>query len=303
MRFAPCLLILALALPAAAALRDADKPAALAVIAYGAANLDPTTGLIKDPSGVPNLPESSAGYVAACLELKENQDKAKAVLGAILDLQQRTGPLAGDFPWYGVTGGQPGDEAMLYLAPLLAYVARCDAAELGADLQVRLRAALDLIYKRLGRVAAAPDDNGNYLVRAAARATVGAALGNNGPSLAVGEVNNWLRPVARQGLPRGHSPTFDTARLVALKWIREVAPPAQLPTNRTIGLVTRRGGFGGTTTQFGTTSGGVTQPRRSFSWQTNASFALATDRISKSRSFSRSRWVRASPPPMAANRR
>ena len=230
MRFAPCPLLLILTmLPAHAALREGDRAAAEAVVAYGRAHLDAATGLVTDPAGSPNLPESSIGYVIACLETGQNLEGAKSVLGKLLALQQASGTQAGNFPWYAVAGATPGDDATLYLAPLLAYLRRAHAAALGEDLASRLQAALNLLHQRLPRISAGPTDDPRYLLRAGARAMVGAALDNEGAAVAVSEVAAWMRRVALEGLPQGHSPSFDTSRLLALKWIREVASDAQIP--------------------------------------------------------------------------
>lgn len=223
------LLLLAVAVPACA-LAPADKTAVNAVIDYGDANFDATTGLIKDPGHAPNLAESSIGFITACFASNEDVDRGNLVLGKLLDLQQKTGPQSGLFPWYAVEGAQASEDATLYIAPLASWVYRTHAAELSPENKDKLKASLELIGRALPAIKAVPQDDSRYLLRAAAVAMVGAALGTDGPASGAASVGAWLRLVSIQGLPLGHSPTADTARLVALKWVREVAPEPQQAT-------------------------------------------------------------------------
>lgn len=224
MRFAPGLLLLSIfcLLVPACALTPGDTPALRAVLDYGEANFDPPSGLIRDAVGTPNLAESSLGYVVAALTLQQDTERAKSVFSKLLDLQAKTG----HFPWYAVAGSQPSEAASLYMAPLLAYLHLHQAAALG-DLDPRLNSALVLLQTALPKIKVSPLDDTRFLLRAAGRAMVGAALSQDGPAAAAGDVAAWLRLVSVQGLPQGHSPTSDATRLVALKWVREVAPEAQ----------------------------------------------------------------------------
>jgi hypothetical protein len=233
------LLLLVLALPASA-LSPADAPALRAVLDYGEANYDATTGLVKDPSGTPNVVESSLGYVVAAFAQQQDLERAKSILGKALDLQQtagpragaqagaKAGPQAGQFPWYGIAGCAPSAESLLYITPLLAHLYSEHGDQLG-DLKPRLQASLELIQTAVPRVKVGIEDDTRYLLRSAARATVGAALGTDGPAIAATEVAKWLRFVSAQGLPGGHSPTADATRLIALKWVLQYAPEAQQP--------------------------------------------------------------------------
>ncbi|MCE5237239.1 hypothetical protein LLH23_01950 [bacterium] len=236
MRVLRLLVPLLLCLPAVAA-READAPALQAIVAYGQAHFDAATGLVKGGTGLPDIPEASAGTVAACLATGQNLDQARLILGKILDTQAASGAELGHFPWQAqmVTAAADGTpltphleavptpEATLYAAPLLAYALRHHADTLGADLTARLRQSLLLADKALARVAVKPQDDARFLLRVAARATIAAALGADAGG-AVGEVNDWLRLTTRTGLPAGHSATFDTVRYVSLKWIRESLP-------------------------------------------------------------------------------
>lgn len=212
------------------ALSPADRPAINAVIDYGESNYDTATGLIKDPGGAPNLAESSIGFIAACFATGQELGRANVVLGKLLDLQKKTDPLSGHFPWYAVEGAQPAEDATLYIAPLLGWVYRTHLAELSPTNKDKLNASLQLIANSLPAVKAAPQADSRYLLKAASMAMVGAALGTDGPAYAAGSAAAWLRLVSAQGLPQGHSPTADATRLVALKWVREVAPAAQQAT-------------------------------------------------------------------------
>lgn len=223
------LLILVAAAVPVWALSAGDKTAVNAVIDYGEANYDAATGLIKDPGGTPNLAESSIGLIAASFASNQDLDRANLVLGKLLDLQHKTGAQAGQFPWYSVEGAQPSDDATLYIAPLLGWVYRTHAEQLSPENKDKLKAGLELINRALSATKATPLDDSRYLLKAAAVAMVGAALGTDGPASAAGSVGSWLRLVSLQGLPDGHSPTADTTRLVALKWVREVAPQTQQP--------------------------------------------------------------------------
>ncbi len=225
---------LLLCLPAFAA-READVAALQAAVAYGQAHLDAATGLVTDQRGIAEVPRYSAGTVAACLATGQNLEQARAILGKILDTQAKSGGPQGDFPWQvalPVIGeGQPAPqvastpaaEATLYAAPLLAYALRAHAEALGPELAGRLRGSLAAADRALARLSVKPDDETRHLMRAAARATIAAALGVE-VTAADKAVEEWLRLVTRTGLPAGHSPGLDAAKYVALKWIRESLP-------------------------------------------------------------------------------
>lgn len=222
MRVLRLVVLLPLCVPAWAA-READAPALQAIVAYGQAHLDATSGLVQDSAGLLDIPGASAGTVAACLATGQNLDSARAILGKILDAQATAGADAGLFPWR--VGAAPTADATLYAAPLLAYMLRTHAEALGAEPAARLRQSLTLADKALGRVAAKPVDDHRFLLLTAARATIAAALGLDA-TWAAGAVQDWLRFVAKAGLPAGHSATFDAAKYVALKWIRQSLPEA-----------------------------------------------------------------------------
>jgi hypothetical protein len=247
------LLLLTLLVPAGAQLRPADNDLAAAAVAYGLQHLDPETGLIRDANGAPNLAESSIGFVAAALATGQELETALKVLDRLLACQQADGPQQGHFPWQLDRTPVPAPDAGLYLAPLLGYLARHHTPALGPERHQRLQAACRALLTALSRLPLQPADDARWLLRAAARASLSAALSDpEGP--AVAEVAAWTALVTTTGLPNGHSATFDAVRLVALKWIYEFssaeARPQLLPaltlaatdlalrTDRTAGLLT-----------------------------------------------------------------
>lgn len=225
--FCLCLVVLG---PAHAALREDDRALALAVIQYGHDNIDPQTGLVRDTTGVPSVAESSIGYVAACFLLGQDLEVARQVLEHLLECQQADGPTVGQFPWQGGTGSKVSEEALLYVAPLLAVIYREGGANLGEVLAGKLKLALERAWMALDRMRPTPTEEDHYLRLAAALATVGSALGNGGPAQGTKMVRAWLSQVTANGLPAGHSPTFDAVKLLALKWVYEVAPEPSRPT-------------------------------------------------------------------------
>lgn len=226
---AACLIPLGLCLPLCAALDESSQESAAAAVQYGRENLDAGKGLVKDALGIPSIAESSIGYVAACFALGQDVPQAQMVLGSILDSQQAEGPEAGHFPWQGGEGARPNEDAVLYMAPLLGFICRQGPELVGAELHGRLRRCLELATKTLNGVKVAPADETRFLLRAAALGTVGQALGSDGPDTAAGEVGRWVAAVRQRGLSQGHSPTLDAIRLVALKWVYEVAPESARP--------------------------------------------------------------------------
>lgn len=224
-----CLLPLLLGPPVPAALDASGQELALAAVHYGREHLDTARGLVKDALGIPSIAESSIGYVAGCFALGQDLDQARTVLGSILDSQRTEGAETGHFPWHGGAGAQPNEDAVLYMAPLLGFIYRQSPDALGAELNARLRRCLDLTTRAMNGLKVTPTDETRFLLRAAALGVVGQSLGAEGPATAAGEVGRWLAAVRQRGLPRGHSPTLDAVRLVALKWVYEVAPESARP--------------------------------------------------------------------------
>jgi hypothetical protein len=202
----------------------------MAAIQYGHDHLDPKTGLVRDSTDMPSVAESSVGYAAACFLLGQDLAEGGRVLGKILDSQQATGAQAGHFPWTGGADSKLNEAAVLYMAPLLSAIYRQGGEGLDEALRTRLRQGLELAFGAASRLGVTPADDPRFLLRAAALGSIGAALGTAAGHAAAGQVGDWLALVRANGLPRGHSPTLDAIRLVALKWVLEAAPEATRPT-------------------------------------------------------------------------
>ena len=112
------------------------------------------------------------------------------------------------------------------MAPLLAWIHANGAESLGAELHQRLGASLQLVSRAVERCQAEPADETRFLLRAAARSTLGEALGKP-TNAGANDVAAWLNLIRTQGLPHGHSPTFDAVKLVCLKWVWETTAEAQ----------------------------------------------------------------------------
>lgn len=226
---AACLLPLLLTHPVRAALDEPGRELAAAAIQYGREHLDADKGLVRDALGIPSIAESSIGYVAACFALGQDLEQARLVLTRILGSQQTTGPAAGHFPWQGGDSAQVSEEAVLYMAPLLSAIYSQGGGVLGEEPLSRLRHCLELAAGAAARLQLTPADDTRYLLRAAALGTLAHALGSGGAGAAAGQVGEWLAEIRQRGLPRGHSPTLDAIRLVALKWVCESAPESARP--------------------------------------------------------------------------
>lgn len=227
MRIFRHMLWLLLCLPALAA-GEADDPALRAALVAGQSRFDAASGLVRDDSGALNIPEASAGYMAACLATGQDLDRARQVLDRIIAAQIASGRDAGLFPW-AVAPEAPGSaDATLYALPLLSCALRHHEATLGPDLTASLRGALERSQRALTRLEMKPADDARFLLRSAALATATAALGGDS-GFAAEDAAQWLRAALKTGLPAGHSPTFDAVRLVALKWIWESVEPERRP--------------------------------------------------------------------------
>ncbi len=201
---------------------ELDATVVAAVTAYGQANFDNTTGLVRDAAGQPNLAESSPGYLAALLIQGADAEQAQALVRAILANQdtQDGSPTLGYFRWYGGSGQAFSHDATLYALPPLAWVLRNYGRQLGGEAEA-LAGALSLAVGAIQRDLVEPQDEAYLMLQAAARASAGAALDNPAwVSGALSQVRSWLSLVKSHGLPEGHSPTFDCLRLAALLWVQ-----------------------------------------------------------------------------------
>lgn len=190
-------------------------------VAYGNANFDEATGLVKDNSGRRSVATASPGYVAAALAMDSDPTRALRVLEAVLAHQDQaeSSPTRGQFPWSSEDPRIPSLRATCLAVPVLAYIYQQWVAALPGTVQQELEASLRLALTSLRRPSPSSDDV-SKLLRAASLAMLAAAL--NEPTASkesLAEVNRWLTRLANEGMVQGHSPTADTYRLAALKWI------------------------------------------------------------------------------------
>ncbi len=193
-----------------------------AVVAYGEHNLNQATGLVKDSIGDVNLAESSCGYYAALLIQGGHAAQAHDLLTAILANQDtRAGSeTKGCFRWYGSEDQPFSYDATLYVVPPLAWSLRNYRQQLGDDAEV-LAKALNQAVVAIQRHLVGPESEAYLMLQAAAQASAGAALDQPGwVAGAQSQVRSWLSLVKSQGLPQGHSPTFDSIRMAALLWVQ-----------------------------------------------------------------------------------
>jgi hypothetical protein len=209
-----------------------------AILTYGQAHVDPSTGLVRDSVGEPNLAEHSQGYLAALLLKGGHQTEAIALLTAILDRQdtQEGSPTQGYFRWHGGENSPYSYDATLYAVPPLAWALRHFRSDLGHEAE-RLAEALQMAVVAISRDLVGPENESYLMLQAAARASAGAALDEpTWLSAAVGQVSSWLRLVKSQGLPQGHSPTFDALRIAALLWVRDATEQPSPELDETVRL-------------------------------------------------------------------
>ena len=197
-------------------------------IAYGDSHFSSAANLVLDAGGVPEIPQYSLPYAVALLEMGISISRAKAVMSAVLAGQDRRpgSPTRGQFRRYG--GSSPYERSATHeVAPLLVRARAKHASRLGDELTQRITAAMELALKAIGREPANARENEKALVRQAALAQLGHALGS--PSHvagAAGAVARWAEEVAREGRVWAPGPSADTQRLLALQRIWEVAPEA-----------------------------------------------------------------------------
>ncbi len=195
------------------------------VVAYGRANLDEGTSLIKDRYGDPNLVDSSIGFVAAALAGNDgDQEMARGVLEAVLanqDVEPGSGT-QGTFRWRGNPEADYQPDAVLYVAPLLAYVTiTYGEAVLGEELNGKLLAALGLCKGALQRRGTQDEDSTTRLLRAAALSAIGRALDDTElVRREAGLTSNWGREARHNGVPEGHNPTYDALKVAAVRWVQ-----------------------------------------------------------------------------------
>lgn len=204
------------------AVAEVDPAVVSAVIAYGRANLDESSGLVKDATRQANVPQSSPGYLAALLIEGGHDNEVAALAGAILANQDRKdkSDTRGYFRWSGSGSDAYSYDATLYALPVLAWCVRHHQRGLGSRAG-EMADAVRLAARALDAHAFEPDEEAYLMLQAGARASAGAALGDRKLiDRAQSSVDAWVKTVRAQGLPAGHSPTFDALRLAALYWLQ-----------------------------------------------------------------------------------
>lgn len=180
--------------------------------------------LVVDETLRPDYVRFSPGYVVASLAQGRGDEQVLATLRTILAAQDADPRSAtrGFFP-PDVYSGTPGLEATCHLLPLLAWVHDHGQA-LPAEVQEKVKSALEAAYRAVAKSKAAPEHPYLALLRAAALATSGQALGHaEGLAGAQSEVTMWLKRQLAAGAWAGHGATAEALRLGALAWIAQAA--------------------------------------------------------------------------------
>ncbi|HCU36005.1 MAG TPA: hypothetical protein DGT21_11325 [Armatimonadetes bacterium] len=217
---------------------EVDAALVSAVIAYGRANLDESTGLVKDGTRQTNVPQSSPGYLAALLIEGGHDNEVAALVGALLANQDRKdkSDTRGCFRWSASGSDAYSYDATLYALPVLAWCVQHHQRGLGSR-AAELTDAVALATRALDKYSFEPDDEAYLMLQAAARASAGAALGDRKlVDRAQSAVDEWLSSVRAQGLPAGHSPSFDALRLATLYWLKASGAQASASLDTAIRL-------------------------------------------------------------------
>ncbi len=233
-RYLAAAVVLGVVLLCSVATAEVDSAVVSAVIAYGRANLDESTGLVKDGTRQANVPQSSPGYLAALLIEGGHDNQVAALVGALLASQDRTdgSDTRGYFRWSGSGSDAYSYDATLYALPVLAWCVQHQQRGLGSR-AAELTEAVRLAVRALDKYSFEPSEEAYLMLQAAARASAGAALGDRKLiDRAQSAVDKWLTTVRAQGLPAGHSPSFDALRLATLYWLKasNAGAPASLDT-------------------------------------------------------------------------
>ncbi len=204
--------------------QEARDRIAAASVEYAVTLYSGPYGLVIDETLRPDYVRFSAGYVVAALRDGAAGERAIGVLKAILAAQDLTprSPTYGLFP-QDVYATAPSLEATSHLLPLLAWIDR-HAQALPVDLQEKVKQALEAAYGAVEKTKASPEHPYLLLLRAAALATAGEALGHpQGLSTAQAHVSLWLKQQLSAGCWEGHGASAETLRLGALAWIAQAA--------------------------------------------------------------------------------
>jgi len=188
--------------------------------------IDEATGLLLNQAGLPSVATESPGYVLAACESDTNIAQAQQVLKAVLAAQdtQPGSATEGQFPWLAGQRQAPNLQATYFASPVLAQVYIKHAEKLSSELSAQLHSGLELALAAVRGKPAPSEDDVTGLLRAASLAMVGRALGADQQiTESLKEVATWLGETLDKGLGDGHSPSSDSYRLAALKWIWQAA--------------------------------------------------------------------------------
>ncbi len=190
--------------------------------------IDEATGLVLGEADRPSVAAESPGYVLAAFESGTDIEQAGQVLRAILATQDSQPGSAGQgqFPWLAGPGQAPSLQATHFASPVLAQIYIKYAQELSPELREQLQSALQSALKAVRSGSPASDDDVTKLLRAASLAMLGRAVGDDqSVAESLRQVSDWLKETLDKGLRDGHSPSSDSYRLAALKWIWQAAGP------------------------------------------------------------------------------
>ncbi len=188
-------------------------------VAWGSSQVVPPSGAAEGP-----------GYVLALLEQGADPQAVQSALRETLAAQDTEdgSPTRGQFAWEAGEARAPGLRATYFASPLLAQICLKHSDKLPTDLREELDASLALALSAVRGNAPPSEDQVTALLRAAALAMLGRAVGQGVlVQDSVAHVGRWLADVLAQGLGVGHSPGADSYRLAALKWIWQAADAEQ----------------------------------------------------------------------------
>ena len=178
--------------------------------------------LLADANGRHNVAETNLNWAAALLESNTHPDLARRVIEAVLAHQdtEQGSATRGLFRWYADPAEDYSADATLYLAPVLAHLARSgEAGDLNETLRQRAGLALEGLLS-----AKRPKGGFGAAMWAGAVASLADAVGEPaGAQAAAGAVGGLLSRLKREGFGTGHSPTFDALRIGGLRWALEFA--------------------------------------------------------------------------------
>ena len=202
--------------------QEARARLAAASVEYAGTLFATSYSLVVDETMRPDYVRFSPGYVVAALQRGDTGERVTATLKAVLAAQDLT-PRSTSYGLFlqDVYAAAPSLEATCHLLPLLAWVQGHGQA-LPTELQGQVKQALEAAYRAVEKAKAAPEHPYLQLLRGAALATAGQALGHpEGIEAAQGTVSLWLKQQLTAGCWQGHGSSAEALRLGALAWIAQ----------------------------------------------------------------------------------